>query len=414
MLEQLTLWLQAQGVLESYSSILAQIILALMLVPVIYIISLILNKIILRLVENWTRQTTTAWDDFLLKNKFFKHISHLPPAMLVYFCAGFFPEVQVWVERLSAVYMIVILLLIINAFLDSSLDIYRTYEVSKSRPIKGYIQIVKIIIAIFGAILIIATMINESPLVLLGGLSALTAVIMLVFKDTILGLVASFQLTANDMLQIGDWIEMPQFGADGDVIDITVTTVKVQNFDKTITTIPTYKLISDSFRNWRGMSESGGRRIKRTISINMTSIRFCTAEMIERFGNIPHIQEYIQEKKAEQKVHTNDMGIAPDDVDHGHHITNAGAFRAYIIAYLRTHPKIHLDMTLLVRQLAPTPNGLPFEVYAFSNDQVWSNYESIQADIFDHLLAIIPEFDLQVYQTPSGNDITTVKIIDRS
>jgi len=232
----------------------------------------------------------------------------------------------------------------------------------------------------------------------------MTAVLILVFKDSILGLVAGIQLSANDMVRIGDWIEMPEFGADGDVTDVTLNTVKVQNWDKTITTIPAYALISDSFKNWRGMSESGGRRIKRSISIDMDSIKFCTPEMLERFESFGAISEYINTKRAEIEAFNATLDTDISVVVNRRNLTNVGTFRAYVEFYLRSHPNIHHGMTFLVRQLPPDEHGLPIEIYVFSSDQDWINYEGIQADIFDHMLAVIPMFDLAVFQSPSGSD----------
>ena len=238
----------------------------------------------------------------------------------------------------------------------------------------------------------------------LSGLGALTAVLLLVFKDTILGLVAGVQLSANKMVAVGDWIEMPKYGADGDVIEVALTTVKVQNWDKTVTTIPAYALISDSFKNWRGMQESGGRRIKRSVSIDVQTIVFCDEEMLGRFAKIKYIAEYIQKKKDELARFNQELKVDDSSLVNGRRMTNVGTFRAYVVAYLKHHPKIHQEMTFLVRQLAPSENGLPIEVYVFSNDKVWANYEAIQADIFDHILAVVPEFDLRVFQVPTGND----------
>ena len=301
--------------------------------------------------------------------------------------------------------MILVGVFVYDSFLNSVTDIYNNYEISRQKPIKGYIQIIKIITYIFVAIFVIATLMGRSPWVLLSGLGAMTAILLLIFKDSILGLVAGVQLSVNDMVRIGDWIEMPKYGADGDVIDVSLNTVKVQNWDKTISTIPAYALISDSFKNWRGMSESGGRRIKRAVNIDMASIKFCDAEMLERFQKIQFIKDYIEKKKDELAQHNKKLNIDTSTLVNGRHMTNIGTFRAYIQAYLKNHPKIHQNMTFLIRQLKPTEHGLPIEIYVFSNDQNWVNYEGIQADIFDHILAVVPEFDLRVFQSPTGHDI---------
>jgi len=239
---------------------------------------------------------------------------------------------------------------------------------------------------------------------LLGGLGAMTAVLILVFKDTILGLVASFQISTTNLVRVGDWIEMPKFGADGTVTDISLHTIRVQNWDKTISTVPTYSLISDSFKNWRGMEESGGRRIKRSINIDVNSIKFCTEEMIERFTRYQYITEYIREKKEELARYNTERKIDTTFLVNGRHMTNVGTFRAYVEAYLRNHPDIRQDMTFLVRQLHPGEHGLPIEIYVFSKIQEWAKYESLQADVLDHILAVVPQFDLRVFQQPTGAD----------
>jgi miniconductance mechanosensitive channel len=272
--------------------------------------------------------------------------------------------------------------------------------VSNRIPIKGFIQVFKIIIYFTAAIFIISILLNKTPIYLFSGLSALTAVLMFIFKDAILGFVAGIQLSANRMVATGDWISMPKYGADGDIVEIALTTVKVQNWDKTITTIPTYALITESFKNWRGMSESGGRRIKRAISIDMNTIGFCTEDMLRRFGKIQYISDYIEKKKIELQEINKIEQVDTSSLVNGRRMTNIGTFRAYVEAYLNK------EMTFLVRQLAPTEHGLPIEIYVFSKDQEWANYEAIQANIFDHILAVVPEFDLRVFQDPSGSDFS--------
>ena len=283
--------------------------------------------------------------------------------------------------------------------------IYERRADAASRPIKGYIQVLQIVLYAGAAILIIAALMEESPLLLLSGLGAMAAVLMLVFKDTILSLVASVQLTSNDMLRVGDWIEMPQMGADGDVIDIALHTVKVQNWDKTITTIPTHRLIAESFRNWRGMSESGGRRIKRAVLLDQSCIRFLSDDERRELGRIALIREHLERKRNELGEWNTRLGEAGREPVNARRLTNIGLFRAYVLNYLRADARIAKDMTLIVRQLAPTPQGLPLEIYCFTATTAWNDYENIQADIFDHLLAILPEFHLRVFQEPSGIDL---------
>jgi miniconductance mechanosensitive channel len=269
------------------------------------------------------------------------------------------------------------------------------------------VQVAKILIFVVGIILVIAKLLDQSPVILLSGFGAMTAVLLLLFKDSILGLVAGIQLATNDMVRIGDWIEMPKYGADGDVVEISLHTVKVENWDRTITAIPSYALVSDSFKNWRGMQTSGGRRIKRSIYIDKTSVSFCTEEMVERFKKIQFLTDYISGKQKEIQEYNTGHCIDTSEPVNGRQITNIGTLRAYIENYLRNHPKIHKGMTMMVRQLQPTENGLPLEIYAFTNDTNWVNYEAIQADIFDHILSVIPSFGLRVFQAPSGHDMRT-------
>jgi len=284
-------------------------------------------------------------------------------------------------------------------------ELYERLPRSKNRPIKGFIQVVKIVVLCGAAIILISVLIDQSPLLLLSGLGAITAVLLLVFKDTILSLVASVQLTTQDMLRVGDWITMPSMNADGDVIDISLHTVKVQNFDKTITTIPTHRLVSDSYQNWRGMSDSGGRRIKRAINIDQNSIRFLQEEEVVGLKRFRVLKDYLARKKAEI-AEWNETQLAGEDLINARRITNIGTLRAYISAYLKDHPQINNEgFTLLVRQLPPGPAGLPVEVYCFTNTTNWGEYEAIQSDLFDHLLAILPEFGLRVFQEPSGLDM---------
>lgn len=375
------------------------------------IANFITKKVILTLIGKIISKTKFTWDDIVFKRGVFSRLSHLAPALVIYYMARIvFPEADLFtqiVERLSISYMIGVTIFVFFSFLNSVNDIYQTFEISKSRPIKGYLQIVKIFIFLVGFILIITTLSDTSPVGILSGIGALSAVLLLVFKDSILGFVASIQLAANNLVHIGDWIELPKYGADGDVIDITLQSIKVQNFDKTIITIPLYALISDSFKNWRGMEESGGRRIKRSINIDMRSVRFCTKEMITRYRNIGLLKGYMEKKEEELEEYNKVHGLDNNPLNN-RNLTNLGTFRAYISSYLHNHPKVRDDMTFLVRQLQPGPAGLPLEIYVFSIDQAWANYESLQADIFDHLLAAISEFDLRLYQEPSGFDLQSI------
>jgi miniconductance mechanosensitive channel len=293
-----------------------------------------------------------------------------------------------------------------GGLLNALNDIYTdTYAESGNRPIKGYLQVVSLFLYVAAGVVVISVLADRSPVVFLSGLGALTAVLMLVFRDTILSLVASVQIMSNDMIRIGDWVEMPQANTDGDVIDIALHTVKIQHWDKTISAIPTHKFISESFKNWRGMSESGGRRIKRSIHLDMNSIHFLSEEEISRLSRFEFLHEYLEGKKRDLEA-ANARELEGEEVDPDpRRLTNVGTFRAYVLHYLRGHPTIHQDMTLLVRQLQPGAQGLPLEIYCFSNDTDWGNYEALTADIFDHLIASLPEFGLRAFQEPAGSDV---------
>ena len=403
-LEQIDNWLINQGIGADSASVLSILLLAAAVILIAILANYTAKRILLSIVKFYVQKSTTKWDDVLLKRRVFQRFSHLAPAIVIYAAAALFPWIQDAIERIAVIYMILVAVFVYDAFLNAINDIYATYDISRRRPIKGYIQVIKIVTYLFVAIYLMATVINRSPLVLLSGLGAMTAVLMLIFKDSILGLVAGVQLTFNDMVRIGDWIEMPKYGADGDVIDITLNTVRIQNWDKTISSIPAYALISDSFKNWRGMKESGGRRIKRAVNIDMNTIKFCDSEMLNRFRKIQYIADYITRKEAEISRYNKELGIDTSDRINGRKLTNIGTFRAYVSAYLKNHPKINPELTFLIRQLKPNEYGLPLEIYVFSNDIVWANYEAIQADIFDHILSVVPEFDLRVFQNPSGYD----------
>ena len=408
MFEKLQRWLTDTGLTEDTSLILVEIVEVLGVAVLAFVANWITKSIILRVVHEAAKRSRTQWDDVMMKRRVFHRLSHLAPALLIYGMAAVVFSTDNLIElaqRGAQIYMLLVGLLVVDALLNSANDIYQGFEVSKRIPILGYLQVVKIVVAITVAIFCISIAIDESVFALFAGLGALTAIILLIFKDSILGLVAGIQLVANDMVRPGDWIEMPKYGADGDVIEITLNTVKVQNWDKTITTIPTYTLISDSFKNWRGMSESGGRRIKRSIAIDMGSVKFCSEEMIDRFSRIQLLSDYIAGKRKELAAYNEEHQVDDSVLVNGRRMTNLGTFRAYLVAYLKAHPKVHQDMTFLVRQLPPSDNGLPLEIYVFSNDQAWANYEDIQADIFDHILASLPEFELRPFQNPTGDDV---------
>ncbi|TVX96449.1 mechanosensitive ion channel family protein [Cohnella terricola] len=397
-------WMVEQGVSSQVAVYLANLTVLLLIVGISVAANFVTKKIVLRIIAAFIMKNRFTWDNVFLERKVFVKLSHIVPAIIIYYFAPVFPNTQTAIEKGAAVYIMIVSMMVFDAFLNACNDIYNTYDISKQKPIRGYIQVVKILVFIIGVIIMIANLIGESPLILLSGLGALSAVLMLIFKDSILGLVAGVQLSANDMVRVGDWIEMPKYHADGDVIDISLNTVKVMNFDKTITTIPSYALISDSFRNWRGMRQSGGRRIKRAVFIDANSIGFCTQEMIERFSKIHDLTDYMKDKKREILEHNAHNRIDKSLEVNGRQLTNIGVLRVYIENYLKRHSKIRQDMTLIVRQLAPTENGLPLEIYAFVNDTNWAVYESVQADIFDHIFAAAPTFGLRIFQNPAGYD----------
>ncbi len=393
------------GVRQELAVYLAKLCMILLIVLLCIAAHFITKKIVLRLVTLVITRNRFKWDDRLLERQVFHKLSHIVPAVIIFSFSSVFPGYAGWIQKGAYVYLLIAAMSVLNAFLNAVGDIYQTYEVSKVKPIRGYIQVAKIILFIVGAIVLISALIGQNPLYILSGLGALSAVLMLIFKDSILGLVAGVQLSANDMVRVGDWIEMPKYNADGDVIDITLNTVKVKNWDKTVTMIPSYALISDSFKNWRGMQDTGGRRIKRSLYIDTTSVKFCTPEMIAQFKKIHYLTAYIESKEQEIEAYNQENRINTESDVNGRRLTNIGTFRIYIQQYLNHHPQIHKDLTSMVRQLAPGEHGLPLEIYAFTSDIRWAVYEAVQADIFDHLLAVAPEFGLRIYQTPSGHDM---------
>ncbi|MFC3802354.1 mechanosensitive ion channel family protein [Cohnella sp. GCM10012308] len=393
------------GVTSGLSADLANAILIVGIAAISILAHYVTKKVVLHIATRYIRGNRFKWDDYILKRKVFQRLCHIVPAIIIYSFSHSFSDYRGLIVQGVAVYLTIVAMAVVDAVLNALNDIYTTYEISKSRPIKSYIQMIKIFLFVIGGILVVSNLIGQSPLILLSGIGALSAVMLLIFKDSLLGLVAGVQLSSNDMVQVGDWIEMPKYGADGDVIDISLHTVKVQNFDKTITTIPSYALISDSFKNWRGMQRSGGRRIKRSLYFDMNSVGFCTQEMIERFERIQYLRDYIREKAVDIELHNREREIDRTVAVNGRAMTNIGVFRAYVERYLERHPRIHPDMTRLVRQLAPGENGLPLEIYAFTDTIIWKEYEGIQSDIFDHLLAVASEFGLVVFQNPTGHDM---------
>jgi miniconductance mechanosensitive channel len=366
------------------------------------------RKIFMQIIHSFTEKTKTKWDDYLVENKFFSAVAHMIPLIFMeYFVRSVFysfPEITEFGVRLTGFAIVFVLLIVVLRFLNTARDVLSERPSLKDKPIHSFFQLGRIVISIIFMVLMISVIFNINSLVILTSMGAMTAVILLVFKDTILGFVGSIQLAANDMIRIGDWVTMERYGADGDVLEITIATVKVQNFDKTITTIPTYSFISDSFKNWRGMEDSGGRRITRSINIQIDSIRFCTPEMLHKYGEIELIREYIEQKEDEIVVFNSKNDINKSVLLNGRNQTNIGLFRHYMTTYLRKSEHINKDMTLMVRQLQPTEIGVALQVYAFTKTKDWPVYESITGDIFDHLMAASKYFDLSIFEIPSGQD----------
>ena len=382
-------------------------------VVALLVIALLLGRVarfvILHAVKLLSRQPALLWLKDLLHNKVFHRLAQITPSLVVQFGLKLVPELsatsQHFLGNVALAFTILFLLLALAALLDALLDIYARTEHARTRSIKGYVQLAKMVLYVFGAIIIVATLIDRSPLLLLSGLGAMSAVILLVYKDTLLSFVASVQLTSNDMLRVGDWIEMPQVGADGDVVDITLYTVKVQNFDKTIVSIPTWRLMSESFRNWRGMQQSGGRRIKRSLFIDAGGVRFLTADEQHRLTDVRLLKDYLAQKRNELHDWNEAQGQVAELSANRRRLTNIGTFRAFALAYLKNHPDVQQGMTCMVRQMQTTAEGVPLEIYCFTRTTVWAEYERIQGDIFDYLLAVLPEFGLALYQQPSGSDL---------
>ena len=387
-------------------------LLFLLVIAVAATANVLVRKTLLRFVLQWIQHNNFKWDEPLLKYKFFSRICWFVPMSIISISLDTILKhdsaLYILVHRIVMSGYVIVSVLSISALLSSINEIHHLLRKTKRSVLQGYTDAAKIATYALGVILIISIFTGKSPLGILSVLGGLTAVTMLVFKDSILGFVASLQLSSTDMVRIGDWIEMPKYGADGDVISMSIHSVRVQNWDKTISTIPTYALVSSSFKNWRGMSESGGRRIKRALYIDLHSIRFCSDEIITGFFHIEILKKYLAKKEKELTEYHTHHPIDTNITLNGRRQTNVGVFRAYIISYLKKNESIHHGMTFLVRQLPPTDHGLPLEIYVFSKDQIWANYEAIQADIFDHLLAAAPEFGLRIFQIPSGYDLRSI------
>jgi miniconductance mechanosensitive channel len=367
----------------------------------------LVRRYVLRLLQYLAGRSSSRWDDALFEARLPQRLTWGVPLFIWYngvsLIPGMHPVLVTLIQRVLLASMVVLLVRAFAAGLDGINRIYTTLPRARQRPIKGFLQVANVVAHALGLIFVIAILMDRSPVLFLSGLGAMTAVLLLVFRDTLLSLVAGMQLTLNDLLRVGDWIELPQFGADGDVVDIALNSVTVQNWDRTFTVIPTHKFLEHSFKNWRGMQASGGRRIKRALHVDQSSVRFLDDAEVDAFERWALLRDYIGRKKAELAEFN--AAQPRDGVPHARRLTNLGTFRAYVVEYLKAHPQIRQDMTFLVRHLAPGPEGLPIEVYVFAGDTRWAVYEGIQADVFDHLLAIVPAFGLRVFQNPAGADI---------
>ena len=396
-IEALTLWF-AEHPLKGQAAYTAGLFL------VAWVAHLLARRVLLRAMSHLIQASSTKLDDVLLHQGVLNRAALLLPVLVFYYGAEGLPGSTETALQVVNAALLMVVLLVAGAAVGALQEATADYDARTEVPIKSYAQIFKIVLYVIGGLMTVAVLTGRSPWVLLSGVGAVMAVVILVFRDTLLSLTASFTIASNRLVKVGDWIEVPTFGADGDVIDIALHTVKVQNWDKTITTIPTHKLVDVSFKNWRGMQDSGGRRIKRAIHIDMNSIRFCDAEMLQRFERFELIRDYLDSRQKEVEQYNAESRVDASELVNGRRLTNVGTFRAYVAAYLRSHPRIRQDMTFLIRQLAPAAQGLPLEIYVFTNTTVWADYEGIQSDIFDHLLAVVPRFGLRVYQEPAGSD----------
>ncbi|MFW5645493.1 MAG: mechanosensitive ion channel family protein [Bacteroidota bacterium] len=406
-IEQLNGLLTSAGLGQDNADLIESVIILLIIFILAYLADRLSRRIIVNALKTYAKRTKSTWDDILFEKKVFNRLAHIAPALVINASIGYAVDpvgIVDFIKLLTEIYMIVISVLVLDSFVSALHEIYLTFPISQEKPIKGYVQVVKIFIFFLGIILLISMLSGTPVLNLLAGLGALAAVLLLVFKDTILGLVASIQVSANNMVKPGDWISMPSRGADGTVLEITLNTVKVQNWDKTISTFPTYALVTESFNNWKGMEESGGRRIKRSLNIDMKSVRFLDEDLKKELKKIQLIHPYIEEREAEINKFNEEHQFDSSMPVNGRRMTNLGVFRRYMEAYLKQHPKIRNEMTFLIRHLQPKETGIPMEIYVFSKEQEWAKYESLQADIFDHILATLDYFELRVFQNPSGSD----------
>ncbi|WP_214078987.1 mechanosensitive ion channel domain-containing protein [Mesotoga sp.] len=398
-------WFSALGLSETFDLVLANIVVGIIMIVVAFLSKYIFEKVLIKPIELIVRKSAFKWDDLLVKHKLLNKIALMIPAIVIALFAPAFPAISDVIYRLVTTYLIFIAAVVIDAFLDVFTSAYQSLETSKDKPIKSYMTVVKLMVYTIAGVVAVSVLTGISPWGILSGIGAMTAVLLVIFRDSLLGLVASIQISKNNLVSIGDWIEVPRYQADGDVIDITLTTIRIQNWDKTITTIPSYAIISESFKNWKGMFQAGGRRIKRSVYIDTSSVRFLDDDLYDRLHKIQILRPYLESRKKEIEEFNRMNEVDVTEPVNGRRMTNIGTFRAYLTAYLRNHPGTNKDLIMMVRQLQPTDTGLPLEIYAFSKDTSWVNYESLQSDIFDHIFATLPHFDLRVFQNPSGNDL---------
>lgn len=397
------------GVAADWIPALVTVVMLIILITLSWLSLILTRNLLISGLHKVFLKTATRWDDILIEHRVLYNLSHLVPAFLIKLFAPVifagYDEFLVFILKLSDVYIIITITRVAISFLKGIEGNLSITPVFKDKPIASYFQLARMILYIASGIIVLSVLMGKSPIYFLSAFGAMTAILLLIFKDTILGLVASVQISSNDMVRVGDWVEMPKYNADGDVIAINLNTVKIRNFDKTVTTIPTYYFITDSFKNWRGMEESGGRRIKRSINVNIRSVKFVDQTMRQRFEKFLLINQYVSKRQQEIELFNQENAVDTTELINGRRMTNIGVFRNYAVAYLRNHPKIRKDLTILVRQLSPSETGLPIEIYCFTATTAWLEYEDIQSDIFDHLLAAAESFDLEVFQSPSGSDI---------
>lgn len=394
--------LVSNGVNNTIAEYLNVIIGIFILLIVVYLIDILVKKVLVTIFNNYALKSKNTLDDYLVKNKTLDYLAHIIPLSLVIWVTPKlfidFPSAEKVLEILFNVLVTILVIWTVRSILKAFRDFLKSLESFKDKPIDSYIQVFMIFVWVVGIIVIFSSITGKPVWTFLTALGAMSAVILLIFKDTILGFVSSIQVTVNDTVRIGDWITMDKYGADGDVIEINLSSVKVQNFDKTITTIPTYYLTSESFRNWRGMLDSGGRRIKRALLIKSSSIKFLSHDEIEELKKITLISDYLENAQGEIETYNKNNNVDKSLLVNGRNLSNMGVFKKYLELYLETHPHINQEMTIMSRQLPPTGQGTPLEIYAFSNDKIWKNYETIVANIFDHLLSATPYFKLEIFE----------------